>query len=121
MGTTRYELTRLTTKAIREAVANAVAHRDYQLSGSAVEINLTRRELTVTSPGRFIEPVTSQNLLHAHAALDAVLDQSRMAVWTEPVTEPSMRMGTVLRWLDRVRRSLRCRRGSVATRHVDAA
>lgn len=68
VGTTRYELTRLPTKAIREAVANAVAHRDYQLSGSAVEINLTRRELTVTSLGRFIEPVTSQNLLHAHAA-----------------------------------------------------
>lgn len=58
----RYELRRLPVRALREAVANAVAHRDYQLSGSAVEVRVTPREVAVTSPGGFIAPVTSRNL-----------------------------------------------------------
>ena len=68
VGRRRHELRRLPTRALREAIANAVAHRDYQLAGSAVEVRVTPQEVTVTSPGGFVAPVTSKNLDSAHAA-----------------------------------------------------
>lgn len=68
VGRKRHELKRLPVRALREVIANAVAHRDYQLSGSAVEVRVTPHEVSVTSPGQFIAPVTSQNLHNAHAA-----------------------------------------------------
>ena len=64
----RHELRRLPFRALREAIANAVAHRDYQLSGSAVEVRMTPHEVVVTSPGGFVAPVNSDNLRNAHAA-----------------------------------------------------
>lgn len=68
VGTRRHELKRLPVRALREVIANAVAHRDYQLSGSAVEIRVSPREVAVISPGGFVAPVTSENLRNAHAA-----------------------------------------------------
>ena len=68
VGTQRYDLPRLPRKALREVIANAVAHRDYQLSGSAVEVRLTPTEVVVTSPGGFVAPVTSENLQDANPA-----------------------------------------------------
>ena len=68
VGRRRHELRRLPIRALRETIANAVAHRDYQLSGSAVEVRMTPHEVVVTSPGGFVAPVTSQNLQNAHAA-----------------------------------------------------
>ena len=68
VGTQRYDLPRLPRKALREVIANAVAHRDYQLSGSSVEVHLTPTEVVVTSPGGFVAPVTSENLQDAHSA-----------------------------------------------------
>ena len=68
VGRKRHELKRLPVRALREVVANAVAHRDYQLSGSAVEVRVSPREVTVISPGGFVAPVTSENLRDAHAA-----------------------------------------------------
>lgn len=68
IGGTRHELRRLPLKALREVLANAVAHRDYQLSGSAVEVHIRSGEVMVRSPGGFVAPVTSENLRNAHAA-----------------------------------------------------
>ena len=68
VGVKRHELKRLPTKALREVIANAVAHRDYLLSGSAIEIHLRPNEVEVTSPGGFVAPVTSENIRYAHAA-----------------------------------------------------
>lgn len=64
----RHELPRLPADALRETLANAVAHRDYQLSGSAVEVHLTPSEVTVVSPGGFAGGVTAANLGEAHFA-----------------------------------------------------
>ena len=66
--TVRHELARVPVGALREALANAVAHRDYQLSGSAVEVQLRPGEVTVISPGGFAGGVTSENLGEAHFA-----------------------------------------------------
>ncbi len=68
LRTTRHELPRLPVDALREALANAVAHRDYQLSGSAVEVHLRPNEVTVISPGGFAGGVTGENLGEAHFA-----------------------------------------------------
>lgn len=48
--------------AFREAVVNAVAHRDYTRLG-AVHIRWYEDELVISSPGGFIEGVTLENLL----------------------------------------------------------
>ena len=66
LRTVRHELARLPVDALREALANAVAHRDYQLTGSAVEVHLRPNEVTVVSPGGFAGGVTSENIGEAH-------------------------------------------------------
>ncbi len=49
-------------KAIREAVLNAVSHRDYQLGGN-VFIRQYSRRLLIESPGGFPVGITEQNIL----------------------------------------------------------
>ncbi|MBI4865066.1 MAG: putative DNA binding domain-containing protein [Candidatus Riflebacteria bacterium] len=49
-------------KVIREALLNAVGHRDYRLSGS-VFVRQFSRHLEVVSPGGFPPGVTAQNIL----------------------------------------------------------
>ncbi len=48
--------------AWQEAIVNAVAHRDYSLTGSAVEVHLFDNRMEVRSPGGLIEPVTLDHL-----------------------------------------------------------
>lgn len=48
--------------AIREAIANALVHRDYRLAGS-VFIEHDDEQITVVSPGGFVAGVTAENLL----------------------------------------------------------
>lgn len=79
LGRKRHELRRLPVRALREVIANAVAHRDYQLAGSAVEVRVTPHEVTVKSPGGFVAPVTSENLRHAHAARNRRIIQALRA------------------------------------------
>ena len=45
-------------EAVREAVVNAVAHRDYLLSGTDVELSVYSDRLEVVSPGRLTNGVT---------------------------------------------------------------
>lgn len=75
----RHELRRLPVRALREVIANAVAHRDYQLSGSAVEIRMYPHEVVVISPGGFVAPVNSRNLRHAHASRNRQIIQTLRA------------------------------------------
>ncbi len=49
-------------RAFREAIANALTHRDYSRLG-AVHIRLERAALIVSNPGGFVEGVSLQNLL----------------------------------------------------------
>ena len=68
LGMKRRELKRIPYRALREVIANAMAHRDYLLAGSAIEVHLRPHEVEVTSPGGFVAPVTSENIRDAHAA-----------------------------------------------------
>lgn len=58
-----YDLT-----ALGEAVVNAVAHRDYSLSGSQIRVFLFQNRVEVRSPGRLPNSVTLDNIkLGVHA------------------------------------------------------
>ncbi len=62
LGARRYEMPRLPPQVVREAVANAVAHRSYELDRMAVRIEIRPSEVRVTSPGPLPEPVTEKNI-----------------------------------------------------------
>jgi len=49
--------------ALREAVVNAVIHRDYQLSGRRIEIRMYDDKLVIVSPGKLPGWVTPANLV----------------------------------------------------------
>jgi ATP-dependent DNA helicase RecG len=61
-GLFRVAVPRLDQRAFREAIANAITHRDYSLRG-AVHVRLSGDELVISNPGGFVEGVTLRNLL----------------------------------------------------------
>ena len=48
--------------AVRETIVNAVAHRDYTLTGTDIEVSLYRDRLEVISPGRLPNGVTVEKM-----------------------------------------------------------
>ena len=58
LGVRRHELPRLPEAVLREAVANAVAHRVYESSSRPVRVELRPDAVTITSPGPLPEPVS---------------------------------------------------------------
>jgi ATP-dependent DNA helicase RecG len=68
LGTRRYELPRLPEVVLREAIANALAHRSYEAGGTAVRVELRPSAVVVRSPGGLPEPVTVDNIREANAA-----------------------------------------------------
>src|SRR5690606_13703805 len=46
----------------RELVVNAVAHRDYQISGDGIRLFIFSNRMEVTSPGGLPGPVTIDNI-----------------------------------------------------------
>ena len=54
-------------KVAREAVLNAVGHRNYRLQGSIFVRQYSRR-LEVVSPGGFPPGITKENILYSHSA-----------------------------------------------------
>ncbi|MCL2078954.1 MAG: putative DNA binding domain-containing protein [Oscillospiraceae bacterium] len=53
--------------AVREALLNAVSHRDYQIKGS-IFVRQYSRKLVIESPGGFLPGITPENILNRHAA-----------------------------------------------------
>ena len=67
-GIHRRDLPRLPPVVVREAIANAVAHRSYERDQSAIIIDIRPQQVVVTSPGRLPEGVTVATMRHAQAA-----------------------------------------------------
>ena len=72
-GLRRYDLPRLPEVVLREAIANAVAHRNYEEVGRAVEIRIYPDRINVASPGGLLEPVTEENIRDTHSARNGVV------------------------------------------------
>ena len=62
LGLFRVSVPRLDWRAFREALANAVIHRDYSKIG-AVHVRIERDMMTISNPGGLVEGVTLSNLL----------------------------------------------------------
>jgi len=54
-------------RSIREAVLNAVAHRDYSISGQVVFITASPDGFLIESPGGFLPGITPENALFSRA------------------------------------------------------
>jgi ATP-dependent DNA helicase RecG len=75
VGLTRQETTEYPLEAVREILVNAVAHRDYNLQGDNIHLNIFADRIEVQSPGGLPGPVTLDNLLDARFSRNAVIVQ----------------------------------------------
>ncbi|GAB3593046.1 ATP-binding protein [Angustibacter peucedani] len=66
-GAFRHDVPRLPRRVVREAVANAVAHRDYTIDRTPIVIEVRPSAVTVRSPGSLPPPVTVDTLREAQA------------------------------------------------------
>ncbi len=62
----REELTEYPAFAVREAIINAVAHRDYRIKGRRIEVRMYSDRLEVISPGGLPGYITLDNLVEEH-------------------------------------------------------
>lgn len=67
-GARRYELPRVPEVVLREAIANAVAHRSYEELGRSVRVELRPDRVAIISPGGLPEPVTEENIRETQSA-----------------------------------------------------
>lgn len=102
----RHDVSRLPRRVVREALANAVAHRSYQIDGSPTVVEVRPSRVVVISPGRLPEPVTVETLRQAQAprnhtvidilrrfglaedsgqGIDVIQDQMRLELLGEPL------------------------------------
>jgi ATP-dependent DNA helicase RecG len=63
IGLERVEETEYPPEAVREAIVNAVAHRDYQIRGDEIRVLLFADRIEFYSPGRLPGHVTVENLV----------------------------------------------------------
>jgi ATP-dependent DNA helicase RecG len=63
-GFTREETTEYPISVVREAIVNAVAHRDYAIRGEGIRVLMFSDHMEVYSPGRLPGHITLDNLLH---------------------------------------------------------
>jgi ATP-dependent DNA helicase RecG len=65
-GLRREEQPEYPSFAVREALVNSIAHRDYRLSGRRVEIRMFEDRLEVISPGGLPGYITVDNIVEEH-------------------------------------------------------
>lgn len=68
LGVRRHDLPKLPARVVREAVANAVAHRSYELRGTPVRIEMRPDRVEITSPGGLPAPVTVDTMRDQYVA-----------------------------------------------------
>lgn len=74
-GLSREERLEYPADAVREAIVNAVAHRDYAIKGDNVRAFLFTDRLEVSSPGKLAGPVTLANIAVERFSRNAVIVQ----------------------------------------------
>lgn len=74
-GLERVEETEVPVEAVREAIVNAVAHRDYQIRGDEIRVLMFRDRIEFYSPGRLPGHVTVENLVHERFSRNEIVVQ----------------------------------------------
>jgi ATP-dependent DNA helicase RecG len=65
-GLEREERTEYPVSAVREALVNAVAHRDYRLAGRRIEVRMFADRMEIISPGGLPGFITVDNIVEEH-------------------------------------------------------
>lgn len=65
-GLEREEMTEYPRFAVREALVNAICHRDYRIKGRRIEIRMYSDRLEIISPGGLAGYMTLENLVDEH-------------------------------------------------------
>jgi ATP-dependent DNA helicase RecG len=66
IGTRRHIWSEYPEEVLREAMLNALAHRDYGSRGSTVDVTVWEDRLEIRSPGGLPGPITLDNIRHEH-------------------------------------------------------
>lgn len=66
LGLFKLRIPQFPIEGVREAVLNALTHRDYQHAGEVL-VRHSVQELVVTSPGGFVDGITPENILRHEA------------------------------------------------------
>ncbi len=74
-GLARTERAEYPREAVREAVVNAIAHRDYSLGGQETRIFMFADRMEIYSPGRLAGPVTLDNLIDERFSRNEIIVQ----------------------------------------------
>jgi len=74
-GLSREERPEYPTKAVREAIVNAVAHRDYAIRGDEIRIFMFSDRIEFYSPGRLPGHVTVENIVEERFSRNEVIVQ----------------------------------------------
>jgi ATP-dependent DNA helicase RecG len=74
-GLEHQEVLQYPFEAVRELLVNAVAHRDYNLQGDNIHLNIFSNRLEIHSPGGLPGPVNLDNLLQARFSRNPVIMQ----------------------------------------------
>ena len=75
VGLRHEETTEYPLEAVRELLVNSIAHRDYNMQGDIIHLNLFADRIEVHSPGGLPGPVNLENLLQARFSRNAVIVQ----------------------------------------------
>lgn len=75
LGLERVEESEYPVEAVREAIVNAVAHRDYRIGGEEIRILIFRDRIEFYSPGRLPGHVTVDNLVNERFSRNEVIVQ----------------------------------------------
>lgn len=62
-GFVQREVAAFNEESIREAIANAIAHRDYHIQSASIFIKAASDKISIQSPGGFVNGVNTENIL----------------------------------------------------------
>jgi ATP-dependent DNA helicase RecG len=75
LGLERIEETEYPVEAIREAIVNAIAHRDYQIQGDEIRVFMFSDRIEFYSPGRLPGHITVENMVDERFSRNEVIVQ----------------------------------------------
>ena len=75
LGLERIEESEYPVEAIREAIVNAIAHRDYRIAGEEIRVLMFADRIEVYSPGRLPGHITVDNLVEERFSRNEIIVQ----------------------------------------------
>ena len=75
LGLERIEETEYPVEAIREAIVNAIAHRDYRIRGDEIRVLMFGDRIEFYSPGRLPGHITVENLIEERFSRNEIIVQ----------------------------------------------